>query len=140
MGRIFHTVYTHSQADAILGSHTQRRIKGNTWLVRKGDDIALRFHSTDIITIHRDGTYTLDCAWNRSTTTKSRLCEFSPARVYQKARVWYIGDGIEYYDGIRVDRAGKPIPRTEEEALEFAAAQGDVAAQAALADYRAGLR
>jgi hypothetical protein len=45
----------------------------NTRVVRRGRDIAIRYHETDIITIHPDGSRTLDTGGWLTVSTKTRL-------------------------------------------------------------------
>lgn len=81
-----------------------------TVLVRgKNEDIHLRYHNTDVITFHKDGTFTLDGGGYRTATTLRRLKEFGPFQICQKNGEWLLssdGNEIPFYDGIHVDRNG----------------------------------
>src|SRR5262249_27597834 len=57
-------------------------LENNTRLIRCGDDYAVVLHSTAVVTIHQDGTYTLRTGGWRTVTTKDRINKYSPARVY----------------------------------------------------------
>lgn len=54
---------------------TRRKIANNTYLERRGEDIAIRLHSTDVVTFHPDGTLTLDTGGWLTMTTKARMCD-----------------------------------------------------------------
>lgn len=68
-----------------------------------GEDIII-LHNTIIIS-KKDGVYTLNSGGWRIPTTKDRICNHSPARVYQKNNLWYIGDYL-FYDGIQIGEDG----------------------------------
>lgn len=94
-------------------------------MVRRGDmnstTIIVSYHGTPVVIVQQDNTFTLRTGGYRTATTKSRIRTFSPARVYQKARVWYLtwanaaGEWhtkectVPFYDGIRVDANGVPV-------------------------------
>ena len=81
-------------AAQLTGRNSQRRKVGNnTYLERRGEDIALRLHNTDIITFHPNGDTTLDTGGWTTVTTKARMNEFMPAGWYisQSKGQWYIG-------------------------------------------------
>jgi len=48
----------------------------------------------------------------RTATTKSRINEYSPAKIYQKKFQWFIGDK-QFLDGVRVNEFGN-IEKVEE--------------------------
>lgn len=77
-----------------------RKVGNNTYLERRGDDIAVRLHSTDVVTMHPDGSVTLDSGGWRTYTTKDRMRSF--VNVYSKSGVWYLPDGSLFYDGVTV--------------------------------------
>ena len=73
------------------------RIGHNTvrWL---GQDDAerIRYTHTDILTHKPDGTWFFNSGGWRTITTRQRLNEYGPVRVWQKKRVWYASkDGSE---------------------------------------------
>jgi len=87
-----------------------------TRLHKVGDNYAVRYHSTDVVTIHPDGTYTLDLGGWNTLTTRKKMTEFSPARVSTKnhvAFVWWKNDdgefSVPFSDTIAVDRFGRAI-------------------------------
>ena len=80
---------TYSEAQTMMASAQdrgygkRRKLANNTYLYeRMGTDYAIRLHSTDIITLHADGTYTLNTGGWDTVTTKARLNDLGPARIY----------------------------------------------------------
>jgi hypothetical protein len=88
-------------------------IANNTRIFARGEDFAVRLHDTDVVTIHRDGTYTLDSGGWLTVTTKERINRYSPAAVYSEKGVWVVygsgGRRFVFEDGMRVDADGDPI-------------------------------
>ncbi len=109
--------YTNAVALLARGRNGQKKLGNNTVLHRIDDNtLAVRLHRTDVVKLHSDGTYTLDSGGWRTVTTKARINEYSPARLYQSNNIWYVGDAV-YHDGIKVDASGKPIGETEAPAV-----------------------
>lgn len=84
---------------------------------RDSDTYAIRYHQTDVVTIHRDGTYTLATGGWDSPTTRSKFQQFGPSDL----RVSGAGGRICVYSpdwelrvpvgsGLRVNACGRPIP------------------------------
>jgi hypothetical protein len=102
----------------------RRKVANNTWLERHGDDIAIRLHQTDIVTLHPDGTATLDTGGWLTVTTKSRMNDALPGglRLSSDRGRWFLyvsgEDRVPYVDGITVDLerrtvvSGAPDPET----------------------------
>ena len=84
-----------------------RKVANHTYLKRRGDDIALQLHTTDVVTFHRDGSITLSSGGWRTVTTKERISSYY--RVSSVAGVWYMKDGSLFYDGVTVDAAGDVV-------------------------------
>lgn len=93
---------TFQQCETRLGSKDRVKLKNNTVLVRlDADRFGVTLHSTVVVEVRRDGSYKLDSGGWLTVTTKARMNEFSPARVYQKKHAWFVGDE-PYHDGIVV--------------------------------------
>lgn len=93
---------TFAKAEELLGDYTDRPVPkcGNTRIQRIDyDTICIRFYATTIVKIHRSGVYQLNSGGFRTATTKARINQFSPAGLYQKGRVWFFRDGMEFHDG-----------------------------------------
>jgi hypothetical protein len=95
-----------------------RPLGNNTWLEVDGDDFVIRHHATNIIRIHENGTYTLDVRGWQSVTTKARLGEYSPARIYSLHGTWLVqvpadmqreGQVLAYRNGMTFDATGRPL-------------------------------
>ena len=50
-----------------------RKIANNTYLKRRGQDIAVMLHETDIVIFHPNNTFTLNSGGYRTRTTKARM-------------------------------------------------------------------
>ncbi len=103
---------TYADLDAKLtGRCSQsRKVANNTYAERRGDDIAIRLHATDVVTFHRDGTITLNTGGWVTVTTKARINDYLPGGLALRSVKgrWYLhyfADGFEtpYADGIRID-------------------------------------
>ncbi|KKM25263.1 hypothetical protein LCGC14_1596730 [marine sediment metagenome] len=99
----------YQTADAQLQGRNResRKLANNTYLRRRGEDIAVQLHATDVVTYHPDGSTTLNSGGWRTVTTKDRMNAYGPVQVWQDRGVWYIGKGWQnkgtvYADGITV--------------------------------------
>ena len=109
---------TYKKADAQLQGRCkiQRKVANNTYLIRRGDDIALVLHATDVVTLHPDGSVTLNSGGWHTVTTKDRIGQYH--RVSARQGVWYMQDGTLFYDGVTIDPDGNvlsPRPVTDYE-------------------------
>lgn len=88
---------TYKTALEKLAGRDSRKVANNTSLRRNLDatvqteSVALRLHSTDILTFNRDGSVTATSGGWKTVTTKDRLNSYLPHgwRVYQDKGVWY---------------------------------------------------
>jgi hypothetical protein len=55
-----------------------KKVERNTWLIKQGDKITLRFHDTDVITWHPDNAVVFDTDSYLSKTTLARMYDFLP--------------------------------------------------------------
>jgi len=91
-----------------------RKIGNNTYLKRRGEDIAIKYHKTDIITFHPDKGVTVNVGGWKTITTKQRLNDYlENVYISQKNNVWYVSanNGDEYYyrDGMYIDPSGNVL-------------------------------
>ncbi len=103
---------TFADAAKITAKRGVKTIANNTVLHRiDNDTFGVRLHGTNVVLIHRDGTYTLNSGGWRTVTTKDRINKYSPAALYQKDWEWYCGRGesFVFFDEIRVDSAGRVL-------------------------------
>lgn len=83
-----------------------RKIGNNTYVERRGEDIAVKLHNTDVVTYRPDGSITLDSGGWRTVTTKARMNEFSPLSVGSVRGVWQVSPRYDwdnaalFHDGI----------------------------------------
>jgi len=89
---------TYEAADELLqGRCAQRRkIGNNTWLERRGADIAVRLHDTDVVTYHDDGSITLDTGGWFTVTTKDRMNCCTPFSIGSKRGEWYVVNDLDW--------------------------------------------
>jgi hypothetical protein len=92
---------TFSDAEEMMrrtGGYGYRKLQGSTYLESRGPDAyAVRLYSTDVITIHRDGTFTLRTGGWNTVTTKDRMNSYGPARVHSEGgtlAVWHKADPV----------------------------------------------
>ena len=109
------SVTTFSEASEFLAGGRDpswRKIGHNTVVHRKSDgSIAVLFHSTNVVTFHKDGRITFNTGGWWSVTTKVRLNEFSPCRVWSEGGgEWGIdvlgGDSAKFEDGVTLGADG----------------------------------
>ena len=105
-------IIDHASADAYLGRRADRALPGRaSRLERRGDDIAVLFHGTAVVTYHPDGSVTLDSGGWLTSTTKQRINAYTRAPVYSVKGKWLVGvpggGKVPFRDGIRVDAEGR---------------------------------
>lgn len=120
---------THSTAVSKIRGKTnrsRRKLGNNTWGVIHGNgDVGIILHKTEIVTIHADGSYTLNTGGWRTYTTRGRMSEYTPFVLSGKCRTrswdsgeWTVGyhngetrTELPYHDGIRVslDMFRRPV-------------------------------
>ena len=99
-------------ADEQLQGRNQqsRKLGNNTFLQRRGEDIAVLLHSTDVITLHPNGGFTLDSGGWRTVTTKERINSYCPVgQLAQKHGEWtfYLnGHPHPFADGMMIGPRG----------------------------------
>lgn len=102
---------TWDAATALLGTRDSRVIGNNTRLIRNAEDeIDIRYHSTDVIEIRRDGWLILRNGGWHTTTTAKRFLDYlpSPWRIgtYRTSGEWWVWHGrtplLPFINGIAV--------------------------------------
>lgn len=95
---------TFQEAEAKLNGRASKRLTTHTYLERSGlDHISVRYHSTNVVMIHRDGRYTLNSGGWRTVTTKRRMNQFTIFKVFQRKHTWLVQmpeKDVEFFDGI----------------------------------------
>lgn len=88
---------------------TSRKCDNNTYARIDNNNIAIKLHNTDIVTIDKKDNFTLNSGGWLTVTTKERLNKYTPAGISQKAGIWYLSDGSLFYDGVIVDKFGRVL-------------------------------
>lgn len=75
-----------------------RKIGNNTYAeILHDGSVGILLHSTYVVKIHADNTYTLQTGGWQTSTTKDRINQYSPVRVYQRKYEWFVTiHGKEY--------------------------------------------
>ena len=100
-------------ADKLLQGRCResRKLENNTYLQRRGDNIAVKLHNTDVVTFAPNGDVVLDSGGWLTSTTKDRMNKYLPgpgggsAHVWQKNGRWFCGD-VAYADGMVIHADG----------------------------------
>lgn len=83
-----------------------RKIGNNTYAEILNDNtVGIKLHSTYVVKIRDDGTYTLNSGGWQTATTKDRINQYSPVRVYQRKFEWFVtinGKEYPFIDGMVV--------------------------------------
>jgi hypothetical protein len=102
--------------DQIVSS---KMVQNNTVEIhlKDGTRIIRHFH-TNIVTEKPNGNFVLNTNGWKSYTTKERLNQYAPVRIWQEKGLWYLSSGDYYdkdqtvtnfYDGIELDKDGNLI-------------------------------
>lgn len=86
-----------------LNGRDSKKVGNNTYLKRRGEDIALMYHTTDILTWKANGDIVYITGGWKTHTTKERFNSWGPLHVFQVRGVWYYGHWKErnvYADGM----------------------------------------
>jgi hypothetical protein len=76
----------------------RRKVGNNTYAeILYDNSVGIMLHSTYVVKIHEDNTYTLQTGGWQTVTTKDRINQYSPVRVYQRKYEWFVKiNGKEY--------------------------------------------
>ncbi len=77
-----------------------RKIANNTWQYEHDGETVIRLHFTDIIRKTSDGKMVLNTGGWKTHTTKDRFNTMTKYRIYSDKGIWYVGNGVPYYDGM----------------------------------------
>jgi hypothetical protein len=93
------TPFTFDYAQKLLGKRTARQLPGTATTLRRVDPytLAVRYHGTDVVILHRDGAYTLNHGGWHTATTREKMTTYGPPGNYYHPR------------GGRLFRNGRPI-------------------------------
>lgn len=107
------TISNFWQAQTFLNGKPSKRWNNNTYLIRLSPStIAVRLHSTNVITYFRSGKIQVDSGGWETVTTKRRINQFLPGNigVFQKDFTWFIrfdlsGKEIAFQDGLTLSES-----------------------------------
>lgn len=69
----------------------RRKVGNNTYAeILPNGSVGIKLHNTYVVKIHEDGTYTLNSGGWQTSTTKDRINQYSPKKVYQRDFQWYV--------------------------------------------------
>jgi hypothetical protein len=134
--------YVSANAQLTGRCKNSRKIANNTYLQRRGnDDIAVRLHSTDVVTFHKNGDITVSTGGWNTVTTKDRIQRYTPSswRVWSESGYMFIRTqaGEWNFNGsVRVKANGKANGISAEKARAgIRAARNEARRPAARAGY-----
>jgi hypothetical protein len=97
---------THFEAIKMVHGKTKRnsrKVGNNTYAeILPDGSVGIALHGTTVVRIHPDNSATLNSGGWHTVTTKDRINQYSPVRVYQRKGQWYLESGEEYEDGVVV--------------------------------------
>jgi len=112
--------YTNADAQLQGRNYQSRKLAHNTYLQRRGEDIVVRLHNTDILTYKPNGDTVMDSGGWHTPTTKERMNTYGTGlRIRQDKGRWFIGDNVAYQDGVTIkadgtiEGAGEYQPNTD---------------------------
>jgi hypothetical protein len=92
---------THAEAVSMVRGKrnaNRRKVGNNTYAEILSDgSVGIMLHSTYVVKIHPDNTYTLNSGGWQTLTTKDRINQYSPRYVYQKNFEWFVKMGDKSY-------------------------------------------
>lgn len=69
----------------------RRKVGNNTYAeILHDGSVGIMLHSTYVVKIHPDNTRTLNSGGWQTLTTKDRINQYSPVRVYQRKFEWFV--------------------------------------------------
>jgi len=101
----------------------RRKLANNTYLERRSEQIAVKLHTTDIITYSPNGEIELNSGGWQTVTTKERLNRYAPVCIWQENSIWYVSTGgawsadpdrYLYADGLIIGTDGVPTNAKKE--------------------------
>lgn len=69
----------------------RRKVGNNTYAeILPNGSVGILLHSTYVVKINPDNTYTLNSGGWQTLTTKDRINQYSPKRIYQRNFDWFV--------------------------------------------------
>lgn len=80
-----------------------RKVGNNTYAEIEYDkSVSIRLHGTTVVRFYPNGLVKLNSGGWHTHTTKKRINQYSPVRVYQKNFEWFLSDGTPFEDNMLV--------------------------------------
>jgi hypothetical protein len=98
---------TYEEADGQLTGRCKnsRKIDNNTYLQRRGEDIAIKLHATDVVIFRKSGTVVLNSGGWKTVTTKDRMNK-AGYQVWSDRGIWYYGARPWGSSGVATPKGG----------------------------------
>ena len=98
----------YEEANKLLGNKQVKRTGETATTIERLDSttIGIRYHSTIVVRIHADGSYTLDNGGWQTLTTKKRINKYTPVQIWQEQFTWYLdvdGKIIPFVNGMTIN-------------------------------------
>jgi hypothetical protein len=92
---------THAEAVTMVRgktNRTSRKIGNNTrGYIEYDGSVSIELHSTKVVVLYPNGLVKLQTGGWQTVTTKDRINQYSPVRVYQRNYEWFVKlNGKEY--------------------------------------------
>jgi hypothetical protein len=94
---------SYKEAIEVLKNRTSKKLENNTYLIKDGENIAIKLHQTNVVTYKPNGDIVLNSGGWKTVTTKDRINKYSNARIFQKNNQWFLGDFI-FNDGVIISK------------------------------------
>ena len=80
-----------------------RKVGNNTYAeIEYDNSVSIRLHGTTVVRFYPNGLVKLNSGGYHTHTTKKRINQYSPVKVYQKNFEWFLRDGTPFEDNILV--------------------------------------
>lgn len=132
---------SHARLSQWLGNRSQRRLGANKTVHKDGDDIHVRLHSTNVVTVHKDGGYTVRTGGWHTPTTRRTIQYLTGLPMHSDGKGGSVIGGHPFEEGMRVpvEAAAQTqyhtLPSSPELETLWKAATEDPVASKAFADY-----
>jgi len=86
-----------------------RKMANHTYIVRRGENIAVLLHATDVVTITPKGETTLNSGGWMTAVTKERMDTYGPYSIYQDKGKWQVytpKGAFQFRDGMKIKVSG----------------------------------
>jgi hypothetical protein len=100
-------INSYESAAKYLGAKADRPLENNTRLQRRNcNDIAVKYHDTDIVTFRSDGSIVVNSGGWRTSTTKERINRYAGLHISQYKSIWYVTAKLLFADNGRIEADG----------------------------------